>query len=349
VYEGFYNLSSKPYQLSPDPRFFFDSKGHKRALAYLRYGIKQGEGFIIVTGDVGTGKSMLVSTLLGTVEKENVVATQIVTTQLQADDLLKLVAAGYGLAYQRMGKAAIIRNLESFFKSCVEEGKRVLLIVDEAQGLSKRAIEELRMLSNFQMNGRSLVQSFLLGQKEFRATMRSEGFEQLRQRVIAAYHLRPLEEAETRGYIEHRLHTAGWQGDPTFTDQAFSDIYEFTQGVPRRINTLCDRILLFGFLEELHQIGREAVGSVTSDVLEEQGGPIGEVEPMPVQESSTPAPKASKRSKTPAAANPDNGAGERMAAVEESMVSLTNVMREEMALLRKALVGKKQGSEKKKS
>ena len=142
----------------------------------------------------------------------------------------------------------------------------------EAQNLPRRAIEELRMLSNFQAGGRALLQSFLLGQKEFRATMRSEGFEQLRQRVIAAYHLKPLRYEETRGYIEHRLLTAGWQGDPTITPEAFAGIFQFTEGVPRRINTLCDRLLLYSCLEELHIIDREALDAVARDIIEEQGG-----------------------------------------------------------------------------
>ena len=124
MYESFYGLTAKPFQLSPDPRFFFNSKIHKRALAYLRYGVKQGEGFIIITGDVGTGKSMLVSALFQSLASENVVAAQVVTTQMQADDLLRFVAAAFGLAYVRVTKAALLRSLETFFRACVQEGKR---------------------------------------------------------------------------------------------------------------------------------------------------------------------------------------------------------------------------------
>ena len=244
MYEAFYKLTAKPFRLSPDPRFFFNSRGHKRALSYLRYGIKQGEGFIIITGDVGTGKTTLVSTLFQALERENIVGAQLVTTQMQADDLLKMVAAGFGLPFQRVGKAGLLTSLESFFIGCVQEGKRVLLVVDEAQGLPPKAIEELRMLSNFTYQGRSLLQSFLLGQREFRTTMRSKGFEQLRQRVIAAFHLRPLDKDETRMYVEHRLLKAGWKQDPQFTDDTFEGIHQFTSGVPRRINTLCRQALL---------------------------------------------------------------------------------------------------------
>ena len=272
MYEAFYNLTAKPFQLSPDPRLFFRSKAHERALAYLRYGIDQGEGFIVITGDVGTGKSMLVSTLLRSLEKEDVVTAQIVTTQLESDDLIRMIAAAFGLAYQRENKAVLVGSLEAFFCSCMQEGKRVLVVVDEAQGLPRSSLEELRMLSNLKANDRQLMQSFLLGQREFHRTMRSEGFEQLRQRVIAAYHLLPFGEDETRAYVEHRLRLCGWHDDPRFAEAVFSDIYEFTRGVPRRINTLCNRLLLYACLRELHEINREMFACVAQDISEEQGG-----------------------------------------------------------------------------
>ncbi|MFZ0256935.1 MAG: XrtA/PEP-CTERM system-associated ATPase [Gammaproteobacteria bacterium] len=352
MYESFYRLRTKPFQLSPDPRFFFNSQVHKRALAYLRYGVKQGEGFIIITGDVGTGKSMLVSTLFKSLETEDVVAAQVVSTQLKADDLLRVVASAYGLPYHKVSKAGLLMSLESFFQACVQEGKRVLLVVDEAQGLPRQSIEELRMLSNFQMDGRALLQSFLLGQKEFRATLRSEGFEQLRQRVIAAYHLKSLGPDETRGYIDHRLITAGWQGDPQFTDQAYLDIHEYTNGIPRRINTLCDRLFLYGCLEELHEINRDAVAAVTEDMLEEQGG--AEVNPVEGRngaevQSAAVQHKAGANglrefqragASSPMGAPPGEHAprqAERLASVEHSMAALANIMRDELAQLRKEL------------
>ncbi len=351
MYEQFYGFTTKPFRLSPDPRFFFNSAGHKRALAYLRYGIKQGEGFIIITGDVGTGKTTLVGALLRMLERENVVATNIVTTQMQADDLLKMVAAGFGLPYQRVGKAAVLRSLEAFFRACRAEGKRALLVVDEAQGLPRKAIEELRMLSNFQEGGRMLLQSFLLGQREFRTTMRSEGFEQLRQRVIAAYHLRPLGAEETRGYVEHRLRVVGWKGDPQIDEEVFAGIYHFTEGVPRRINTLCDRLLLLGALEELHHIDRAALETVTRDIVEEQGGgDTGEYAVASLrQEVTAHAPPGAARAAGAAAQPAPGPAGadteQRLAAVETSMASLTDAVREELALLRKALMGKAQGDD----
>jgi putative secretion ATPase (PEP-CTERM system associated) len=273
MYEQFYGFTSRPFQLSPDSRFFFNSGTHKRALAYLRYGIEQGEGFIVVTGDVGTGKTTLVGRLFQALDAKSMVAARLVSTQIQADDMLRLVAAEYGLPFDRLSKAALLHKLEQYFRVCVQEGKRVLLVVDEAQNLAKRTIEELRMLSNFQWKGKPLVQSLLLGQREFRTMMRSEGFEQLRQRVLAAYHLQPLTEEETRQYIEHRLKLVGWNGDPYIDDDVYARLYEFTGGVPRKTNLLFDRVLLYGCLEELHHINRAVIDNVLEDVKQELWSP----------------------------------------------------------------------------
>lgn len=273
MYKSFYNLTDKPFQLSTDPGFFFGSRGHKRALSYLQYGITQGEGFIVITGDIGTGKTMLVQTLFSELDKENIVAAQIVTTQLEADDTLRVAAAAFGLAHEGLSKASLLKNLETFLIARTREGKRVLLVVDEAQNLPIQSLEELRMLSNFQTGGRALLQSFLLGQQQFRRTLQSDKLEQLRQRVIAAYHLTPIDRDEIQGYIEHRLKQAGWKGDPVFTDAAYDAIHLNTDGVPRRINTLCDRLMLYGYLEEQHEFTEQTVNIVKGELLEEMAPP----------------------------------------------------------------------------
>ena len=269
MYESFYKLRDRPFQLSPDPRFFFGSRCHKRAMAYLRYGLTQGEGFIVITGDIGTGKTTLMRTLFSDLSKENVVAAQLVTTQLEADDMLRLIAAAFGLAHEDVTKAGLLKNLETFLMARAREGKRVLLIVDEAQNIPPRALEELRMLSNFQVGEKALLQSFLLGQQEFRQTLQGEGMEQLRQRVIASYHLTPLDIDETRLYIEHRLRLVGWAGDPSFNEGAYTAIHKVTAGIPRRINTFCNRLMLYGFLEEIHIITEETVEAVSQELLQE--------------------------------------------------------------------------------
>jgi general secretion pathway protein A len=266
VYQEFYGFTGKPFQLSPDARFFFPSKEHRRALSFLEYGLEQADGFIVITGDVGTGKSTLVQTLLNTLDPQETLVANLVTTQLKGDDLLMLAASGFGLRVDTQSKGLLVRDLEQLFRQQAQQGRRMLLIVDEAQNLAKEAVEELRMLSNFQANGKPLLQMFLLGQEEFRATLLSPGFEQLRQRVIATYHLSPLDERETRTYIEHRLSTVGWVNDPELAEDVFSAIYRVTDGVPRRINNLCDRLLLFAFLEELHQIDAGVVESVAEEI-----------------------------------------------------------------------------------
>jgi putative secretion ATPase (PEP-CTERM system associated) len=272
MYESFYNLSAKPFALNPDPRFFFGSRGHKRAQSYLQYGLTQGEGFIVITGDVGTGKTMLVRNLFAGLSKENIVAAQLVTTQLGADDMLRMIAASYGLAHEGLGKATLLKNLETFLITRAREGKRVLLVIDEAQNLPLSSLEELRMLSNFQLAGKVLLQSFLLGQADFKDTLRSPQMEQLRQRVIAAYHLNPLGEDETKTYIEHRLTLVGWTTDPVISDEAHAAIHKYTGGVPRLINQLCDRLLLFGYLEELLAIDLEHVDTVVKELQQETPG-----------------------------------------------------------------------------
>jgi len=269
MYESYYKLNARPFQLSPDPRFFYGSTNHKRAMSYLRYGLTQGEGFIVITGEIGTGKTMLVKTLIEDLAQDNVIVAQLVTTQLQEDDTLRMVAASFGLPYDGLDKATILNNLESFMMSRVRDGKRLLLLVDEAQNLPPRSLEELRLLSNFQLGKKVLLQSFLLGQPEFRNTIQAKGLEQLRQRVKAAYHLTPLNAEQTRNYIEYRLHAAGWQDDPKFTDAAFISIYKHTGGVPRRINTFCDRLLLFGMLEEVHEFDADNIKTVIQELLNE--------------------------------------------------------------------------------
>jgi putative secretion ATPase (PEP-CTERM system associated) len=269
MYTNYYGFSAKPFQLSPDPRFFFGSSVHKRALAYLRYGLSQAEGFIVITGGIGTGKTTLVRNLFNELDTKSVVAAQLVTTQLEAEDLLRMVVAAFGLPHEGLNKAALIKRFEDFLTACARNGKRILLIVDEAQNLPSHSLEELRMLSNYQIADAPLLQSFLLGQEEFRTTLQAPEMEQLRQRVIASCHLNPLNSQETCEYIEHRLHVVGWRAKPYFTDECYALIHRFTQGIPRRINVLCDRLLLYGFLEELQEFDGQAVMAVSKEFNQE--------------------------------------------------------------------------------
>jgi general secretion pathway protein A len=269
MYTAFYRLSGRPFQLSPDPKFFFDSRSHRKAMAYLAFGLNEREGFIVITGDVGTGKTTLVGNLLNRIDRDKFVYGHVVTTLLEADDALRMVASAYGLRHAGVDKASLLRAIESFLVEARRMGKHTLLVVDEAQNIPPSALEELRMLSNFQFDGKPLLQCFLLGQPQFRRIIGHPDMEQLRQRVIASCHLEPLDPAELRDYIRHRLGMVGWTDDPSFAEGAFGRIHAHTGGVPRRVNTLCGRLLLYGSIEELHHIDEAAVEQVATELAEE--------------------------------------------------------------------------------
>lgn len=271
MYSDHYGLNGNPFQLTPDPRFWFESETHRKAMAYLGYGLAQGEGFIVITGDIGAGKTTLVGHLMATIDSARLTAVQIVSTQVEGDDMLRLVAQQLGIDSNGAKKAQLLDRIERFLHGQAREGKRTLLIVDEAQNLGISALEELRMLSNFQSGGRALLQIFLLGQPEFRERIKSApNLEQLRQRVIATHHLEPMQAKEIESYIVHRLSIAGWQGNPHFTTDAYTALYVATGGVPRRLNTLMARVLLFGAVEERTTIDGAAVQAVLDDLAGEE-------------------------------------------------------------------------------
>lgn len=271
MYETFYGLHSRPFQLTPDPQFYFESLTHRKALSYLGYGLAQGEGFIVITGDVGAGKTTLVSHLMATIDRERLTAANIVTTKLDSEDIVRIVASHFGINTNGMDKAQLLGAFEEFLHSEARAGRRCLLIVDESQNLPTSALEELRMLSNFQLGGQALLQIFLLGQPEFRDTIQnSVQLEQLRQRVIAHHHLDPMGMEEIEPYITHRLSKSGWSGRPKLTSDVFHILYTETNGVPRLINALMSRVLLMGSVEQTEMIDQSLVGRVLADLKGEQ-------------------------------------------------------------------------------
>ena len=280
MYEAFYGLTSKPFQLNPDPNFYFASKQHRRAKAYLEYGVSRNEGFIVITGEIGAGKTMVLRSLIEGLNGSNGITGHLVTTQLGAEDTLRMVGAAFGFRVKDVPKSELLITLEAFLISQTSKGKRCLLVVDEAQNLTPRAVEELRMLSNFQFGNQALLQSFLVGQPEFREILQRPEMEQFRQRVAATCHIGPLDSDETRGYIEHRLKCAGAgaSGKPQFDAAAFEGIYRASQGIPRRINAVCDRVLLAGFLGGKTHLTGADVAEVVQEFEQEaavpQRGPV---------------------------------------------------------------------------
>ncbi|ODP36840.1 AAA family ATPase [Sphingomonas turrisvirgatae] len=283
MYHDHYGLSARPFQLTPDPAFWFDTATHRKAMAYLGYGLSQAEGFVVITGDPGAGKTTLVGHLMDTIDRERLHVVQIVTTQIDAHDLLHLVAKGLGVNTAGMAKAQVLGAVEKGLHAVARGGKRTLLVVDEAQALPTQSVEELRMLSNFQAGGHALLQIFLLGQPEFRERMADASLEQLRQRVIAMHHLDPMGAEELGPYLAHRLSIVGWNGRPNFTDDAVAAMHRATGGSPRKINQLAGRVLLFGAIELIDTFDAADVEAVVADMTGD----------MLMRETAEPAPAAS--------------------------------------------------------
>jgi putative secretion ATPase (PEP-CTERM system associated) len=302
MYDQFYGFTGRPFQLTPDPHFYFESGTHRKAMSYLGYGLAQGEGFIVITGDVGAGKTTLVGHLMNTIDPSRLTAVKLVSTQVEGDDLLRLVAEQFGIEWEGESKAELLRSMEQYLREQARAGKRTLLIVDEGQNLAISALEELRMLSNFQLGGHSLLQIFLLGQPEFRQTLfHSPTLEQLRQRVIATHHLDPMEPEEVEPYILHRLGKVGWTGNPSFSPDAFEEIFDYSEGVPRKLNVLVSRLLLYGAVEQMNRITAQNVRSVVAEIEADRGIGAATLAPLPVEEvvaaaatvaAPTPAPFA---------------------------------------------------------
>ena len=293
MYESHFGLSDKPFKLSPDPRFFFSSPHHEKATSYLKYGLSQGEGFIVITGPIGTGKTTIARNLVASLD-ESIVAIQIATTRLAPEELVRLVAAKFDIQVEGLGKAEILKRLEQYLLKLHQQQRRALLIVDEAQNLPPETVEELRMLSNFQLDDKPLIQSFLLGQEELKGIIELPEMEQFRQRIIASCHLKPFDCEQTCNYIHHRLRQVGWQGKPSLCDNIFEIITKHCQGIPRKINILTDRLFLYAYLEDLTAIKAVDVHHVLEEMQSELSGSMmpsshrkGENDESPVSQENT--------------------------------------------------------------
>ncbi|MEL7689793.1 XrtA/PEP-CTERM system-associated ATPase [Citromicrobium bathyomarinum] len=267
MFDQYYGFSGRPFQLTPDPNFYFESITHRKALSYLGYGMAQGEGFIVITGEIGSGKSTMVAHLMRKVDPNQMTVGQVVTSNLDGSELVHLVAQSFGLDVAGQDKASALGAIEAFLHEEARDGRRCLLVVDEAQNLSFEALEELRMMSNFQLGSHPLLQQLLLGQPEFKQTLaQHDRLEQLRQRVIAAHHLTAMEVQEVAPYIEHRLSLVNWKGYPSFDPKIFPKIHEASGGIPRRVNQIATRLLLMGAVEQRSQIDCAMLDQVVEEM-----------------------------------------------------------------------------------
>jgi general secretion pathway protein A len=263
-----YGFREPPFQMTPDARLFFPSSVHRRAYAHLTYGLAQREGFVVVTGEVGAGKTTLVERLCSELDPGGFVIARIATTQVSGDDVLRLIADAFGVSPEGT-KAALLLGIAAALRNA---DRRHLLIVDEAQGLPLPALEELRMISNVTESGKAPLQTILLGQPELRRIMASPDLTQLRQRVLASYHLGGLSREETHAYVEHRMRAVGWQGNPAWEPDALDMVHAHSGGIPRRINRLCSRVLLGGALEGSDLLTAPMVEATALELEEDLGG-----------------------------------------------------------------------------
>lgn len=265
MYEAFFNLKQKPFDLLPDPDFLFMSSSHKKALSYLDYGIKERVGFILLTGEVGSGKTTLIRNLIKK-NLTNVVLSKVFNTRVDSEQLIAMINDDFGLPVQDKDKITLLRDLNSFLIDQFLKGNHPVLIIDEAQNLDHDLLEEIRMLSNLETDHAKLLQIILVGQPELRKTLAASTLIQLRQRISINCHIQPLNREEIELYILHRLEKAGDREAATFTQETIDIIFTYSRGIPRLINIISDFILLAAFAEETRVIDVELVQDIIGDL-----------------------------------------------------------------------------------
>jgi general secretion pathway protein A len=258
MYLAFYGLKEKPFNTTPDPKFLYLTPGHQEALAHLLYGVQESKGFLVLTADIGTGKTTLLQALLQRLDKDVEVAF-VVNSKLSFEGLLEYILEDFGINSPGESQAQRLVALNNFLLSRWREGKKTVLILDEAQNLEPLTLEQVRLLSNFETATEKLLQILLVGQPELKTKLQLPELRQLKQRIGLRANIPLLTEEETRKYIRHRLQIAAAQNTAVFNDRAIVCIHQFAGGVPRLINILCDHCLLIGYAEQKRQIGRDIV------------------------------------------------------------------------------------------
>jgi general secretion pathway protein A len=273
MYLDYYKLTAEPFRLIPDERFFYFSarRPYREAMARLAYGLGRGEGFVVITGQVGSGKTTTLSRLRAMASHGPAISACVTATPGSVTDLLRRIALAFNIPASETEQTALPKVIENFLLRCHQAGKTTTLVIDEAHQLTPAALDELRMICDVEKGGRALLQIILVGQPAFRDVLRQDGLEQFRQRVVASFHVSPMHPDETRRYIVHRLMCAGWKNDPDFSEGAFALIHQWSLGLPRKINLLAAHVLLHGSLHHKHQLDAPDVERVCRDLDAEPG------------------------------------------------------------------------------
>ena len=259
MYQQFYGLRQSPFDITPNPRFLFHSNKHREAFNHLLYGIRERKGFVQLTGEVGAGKTTLCRALLEQLDG-NYSTALILNPVLSGDEMMKAIATEFGLEARGMDRLETVAVISDFLLKQTLAGRETVLIIDEAQNLTEDLLEQVRLISNIETDDRKLLQIVLMGQPELRDRLNSHQLRQLRQRITVRYHLHPLTRTEVGQYIHHRLALAGSGGMPSFTGPAIWRVYNYSKGIPRLVNAVCDKALLAGYVERSRHINFRMVG-----------------------------------------------------------------------------------------
>lgn len=268
MYKEFYRFREKPFSLTPDPEFLYRSKAHKRAFAYLEYGIQDPSGFVCITGDIGAGKTTLIRVFLNQLNSQVKIA-RLYNTKVSSRQLLEMILQDLSMEPHGKSKTEMIDTLNSHLIETFKEGKRVVLIIDEAQNLSTDLLEEIRLLSNLETEKTKLLQIILVGQSELREHLQLPNMEQFRQRITVNYHIPPLNREETAAYIRHRIKVASEGPAITFPEPVLDVIHKYSRGIPRITNVICDALLLYGFVEDKRDPDEKMIREVINDMIQE--------------------------------------------------------------------------------
>ena len=274
MYEAFYGLKENPFNVTPNPDYIYLGEHHREALAQLLYGVREKKGFIVITGEVGTGKTTLIHYLLAQLDGNNHTKTAFLfNPKLTVNDFIQYILKDLEVKIQGQTKGDFLHALHRYLLSAYRKDERVVLIVDEAQGLNPELLEEIRLLSNLETSRSKLLQIVLVGQPELNKTLSQQDFRQLKQRINMRYHLPPLSYKETKEYVEKRLRIAGAQG-AIFTDDAINEIYDRSGGIPRLVNIICDNALLNGYAQDQKAVDRKSVREAAKDLDLEMNGSV---------------------------------------------------------------------------